>query len=157
MKATLSLPQRPNGLYLVGVLDVLALLLVLFILVPAMNQELGLMVSLPESEFRLARHDNDRLISVTVVGSAQPSVFIGRERVNLSEFSARLEEASEKGGADLVVLRIDEGVSVKVERALIEAALGLGLKVGLPGREAGSSEEDPSPLVAPIPTASPNP
>jgi biopolymer transport protein ExbD len=157
MKATLSLPQRPTGLYLVGVLDVLALLLVLFILVPAMNQELGLMVSLPESEFRLARHDHDRLISVTVVGSAHPSVFIGRERVNLDAFSARLEEASEKGGADLVVLRIDEGVSVKVERALIEAALALGLKVGLPGREAGSSEGDPSPLVAPIPTESPNP
>jgi hypothetical protein len=76
---------------------------------------------------------------VTVRAGVDPVVYIGRERVARDEFSGRLEKIAGKAGADTVLLRIDKGASVAVERGVVEEALALGLRVALTGSNPGVS------------------
>ncbi|MDP7108003.1 MAG: hypothetical protein QGH41_13035, partial [Roseibacillus sp.] len=42
MKAQISLPERPSALYLLAVLDLLAVLLIFFALIPAVAEQAGM-------------------------------------------------------------------------------------------------------------------
>ena len=142
MKVSLSLPKRPTALLMVGVLDIVVLLLVFFILVTEASQESGVMVSSAESRFRLSGYEMP--VVVTARAGVDSVVYIGRERVARDEFAGRLEEIAGQAGADTVILRIDKGASVAVERGIVEEALALGLRVALAGSNPGTEKNGAS-------------
>ena len=45
MRAQLTLPEKPSALYLLAVLDIIAVLLIFFALIPAVAEQAGVPVS----------------------------------------------------------------------------------------------------------------
>lgn len=145
MKLEVSLPERPGFLHAVPLFDLFALLLLSFILAPAMVLQSGVSVELPPSRFQLERFE-DTLIVTLGPGEPTPRIHFGRDAVTMVELAARLEQLREDGAParSLVLLKTDRGTPTGVERAVMEEIIDQGFRVALVGNTP-NGEEDATP------------
>jgi biopolymer transport protein ExbD len=133
----MSLPERPGFLHALPVLDLFALLWLLFLLAPSLLRQSGVAVELPPSEFQLERYQNSLVITLGP-GEGAPRIHLGRDPVTFGELATRLETMRGSGAtADtIILLQTDEGTPVGLERQVSEMALGKGYRLALVGSNA---------------------
>ncbi|MCU0750068.1 MAG: biopolymer transporter ExbD [Akkermansiaceae bacterium] len=141
MKLEMSLPERPGLLHAVPVLDVFALLWLLFLLGPSMLRQSGVAVELPPSRFQLERFQNTIVVTLGP-GENEPRIHFGRDAVSLEELGSRLEKLRGEGAQAnaMVLLQTDRGTPVGIEREVAELVLGKGFRLAMVG--ANSSPID---------------
>jgi len=130
----MSLPERPGLLHAVPVLNVFALLWLLFVLGPSLSRQSGIAVELPPSRFQLERFQNSLVVTLGP-GDGAPRVHLGRDLVTLPDLSAKLEQLRSEGAAAkaIVLLQTDTGTPVGIEREVSELVLGKGFRLALVG------------------------
>lgn len=130
----MSLPERPGLLHAVPVLDIFALLWLLFLLGPSLLRQSGVAVDLPPSRFQLERYQ-DTLVITIGPGEAEPRIHLGRDAVSLADLATRLEQLRAEGApaGTIVLLQTDKGTPVGVERQITELVLGRGFRMALVG------------------------
>jgi biopolymer transport protein ExbD len=134
MKLESTLPERPLFLFVVPAFNLFALLLVFFLLGPSFVSQSGVAVELPVSRFQMERQADATVVTVTA--GDPPGYWVERESVSLGQLSERLDarRGSDSAPATTVLLRVDKGVSVEVQRNVAEIALQKGLRVYLLGQ-----------------------
>jgi biopolymer transport protein ExbD len=145
VKLELTLPERPGLLHAVPILDIFALLWLLFLLTPLLTRQSGVAVELPPSRFQLERYQ-DSLVVTLGPGESAPRIHFGRDAVSLAGLAARLEKLR-AGGAPakvIVLLQTDVGTPVGTEREVTEMVLGMGFRLAL----VGANTPGPKPQVA---------
>jgi biopolymer transport protein ExbD len=134
MKLESTLPERPVFLFVVPAFNLFALLLVFFLLGPSFVSQSGVAVELPVSRFQMERQADATVVTVT---AGDPlGYWVEREPVSLGQLSERLDtrRGSDSSPATTVLLRVDKGVPVEVQRNVAEIALQKGLRVYLLGQ-----------------------
>lgn len=142
MKAELSLPERPSVLYLVAVVDVLAVLLVFFALIPVVAQQAGIVLEPAEIKSRLPTMAGK--VTLTVRSGPQPMIRLGMKKVTLEELPEALRKAKESAGIEAVVFIPDKNVNFEMLGEIGEIILDAELDVLLGGAfpvEPSSPEE----------------
>ena len=134
MKLETSLPERPGLLHAVPVLDIFALLWLLFLLGPSLLRQSGVTVELPPSRFQLERFA-DTLVITLGPGEDEPMIHLGRDAVKFPELEARLEKLRVEGAPAkaIVLLQTDAGTPVGTEREVSEMVLGKGFRLAMVG------------------------
>jgi biopolymer transport protein ExbD len=130
----MSLPERPGLLHALPVLDIFALLWLLFLLGPSLLRQSGIEVELPPSRFQLDRYE-DTLVVTLGPGEAGPRIHLGRDAVTTEELAARLDVLA-AGGAQaktITLLQTDAGTPVGVERQVTELILSKGFRLAIVG------------------------
>ncbi len=102
MKEKLSLPERPSGLFLLAVLDILVLLLIFFLLVTSAVQQAGMEVDRLVNSFRL-RAANDQRVALTVTVGPPRTLYLNRKPVRITELPAEFERLRAEEGIGEVV------------------------------------------------------
>jgi biopolymer transport protein ExbD len=146
VKLEMTLPERPGLLHAVPVLDIFALLWLLFLLAPSLSRQSGVAVELPPSRFQLDRFENSLVITLGP-GEGAPRIHMGRDSVTLSGLAERLDRLRAEGAPAkaIVLLQTDTGTPVGTERAVTELVLDKGFRLALVG--ANSSNAGPSNTV----------
>ena len=134
MKLVSTLPERPGLLHAVPILDLFALLWLLFLLGPSLLRQSGVMVELPPSRFQLDRYQ-DTLVITLGPGENGPRIHLGRDATTLEDLALRLEKLRADGAAAklMVLLQTDVGTPVGVERQVAELVLGKGFRMAMVG------------------------
>ena len=134
MKLETTLPERPGLLHALPVVNLLAVLWLVSVLVPAMVQSPGVAVELPPSSFQLERYRNHLVVTIRA-GDAGPVVYLGRDVVSLEELSGRLDDYARADGVGrtMVLLRTDGSVDVGTERRISELILGKEFRLAIAG------------------------
>lgn len=137
----MSLPERPGLLHAVPVLDIFALLWLLFLLSSSLLRQSGVMVELPPSRFQLERYQETLVITLGP-GEQAPRIHFGRDAVSFSELEKRLESLRADGATAkaMVLLQTDSGTPVGTEREISEMVLSKGFKLAMVG--ANQAEVD---------------
>lgn len=137
----MSLPERPGLLHAVPVLDVFALLWLLFLLGPSMLRQSGVAVELPPSRFQLERFQNTIVVTLGP-GENEPRIHFGRDAVSLEELGSRLEKLRGEGAQAnaIVLLQTDRGTPVGIEREVAELVLGKGFRLAMVGANSSPGE-----------------
>ena len=143
MKLESTLPERPGFLFVVPAFNLFALLLVFFLLGPSFVSQSGVAVELPVSRFQMERQADASVVTITA--GDPPGYWVEREPVSLGQLSERLDvrRGSESSPATSVLLRVDKGVPVEVQRNVAEIALQKGLRVYLLGQPESVYEPKP--------------
>jgi hypothetical protein len=138
----MSLPERPGLLHAVPVLNVFALLWLLFVLGPSLSRQSGIAVELPPSRFQLERFQNSLVVTLGP-GDGAPRVHLGRDLVTLPDLSAKLEQLRSEGAAAkaIVLLQTDTGTPVGIEREVSELVLGKGFRLALVGANSSRAQD----------------
>ena len=135
MKLEMTLPERPGFLHAVPILNIFALLLLFFLLGPALVLQSGVAVDLPPSKFQMERYQ-DALVVTLGPGEPGPRIHLGRDSVTPAELAERLDKLRADGAPakTIVLLQTDTGTPVGVEREVTELALSKGFRVALVGK-----------------------
>ncbi len=149
MKLELTLPERPGLLHAVPLMDLFALLWLLFLLAPSLLRQSGVSVEPPPSRFQLERY-RDSLVVTLGPGGTAPRIHLNREPVDLARLALRLDELRGEDAATdtIVLLQTDPGTPVGLEREITELVLAKGYRLALVGSNAAdpaSVRSDPSP------------
>lgn len=146
MKLELTLPERPGFLHALPVLDLFALLWLLFLLAPSLLRQSGVEVELPPSRFQLERYQDSVVITLRP-GENGPVIHFGREQVTREELVARLDALREAGRnrTSMVLLQSDLGTTVDAERAITEMVLEKGFRLALVGANTPPAVEPAQP------------
>lgn len=147
MKLETKLPERPGLLHAVPVLDVFALLWLLFLLGPSLLRQSGVMVELPPSRFQLERFQQTLVITLGP-GEDGPRIHLGRDAMTFDELTERFEQLRADGAPAkaMVLLQTDAGTPVGIERQVSEMVLGKGFRLALVGANIpGPSGTNPNP------------
>jgi len=147
VKLEMTLPERPGLLHAVPVLDLFALLWLLVLLAPMLQQQSGVAVDLAPSRFQLERFQ-DTLVVTLGPGDAEPRIHLGRDSVTFKDLAAQLDRLRAEGVATkiMVLLQTDTGTSVGIERRVSEMILSRGFRLALVGANAGKTQNtDPQP------------
>lgn len=150
MKLEMSLPERPGLLHAVPVLNVFALLWLLFLLGPSLSRQSGVAVELPPSKFQLERYQ-DSLVITLGPGDELPRVHFGRDSVTIEELGNRLEILRSEGAAakTIVLLQTDAGTPVGLDRRVSELVLEKGFRLALVGANTTVPEDSAEPVSPP--------
>jgi biopolymer transport protein ExbD len=142
VKLEISLPERPGLLHAVPVLNVFALLWLLFLLGPSLSRQSGVAVELPPSKFQLERYQ-DSLVVTLGPGDGSPKIHFGRDTVSMEDLAARLDILRSEGAAakTIVLLQTDVGTPVGLEREVSEMVLGKNFRLALVGANTSASKE----------------
>lgn len=149
----MSLPERPGLLHAVPVLNIFALLWLLFLLGPSLLRQSGVTVELPPSRFQLDRYQ-DTLVVTLGPGEQAPRIHFGRDAVDFQELGRRLEKLRADGAAAkaMVLLQTDSGTPVGNERQVAELVLSKGFKLAMVGaNETEIAAPDPQTPEKPAP------
>jgi biopolymer transport protein ExbD len=130
----MSLPERPGLLHALPVLDIFALLWLLFLLGPSLLRQSGIEVELPPSRFQLDRYE-DTLVVTLGPGEAGPRIHLGRDAVTAEELGNRLDGLAAAGARakTITLLQTDAGTPVGVERQVTELILSKGFRLAIVG------------------------
>lgn len=143
----MTLPERPGLLHAVPVLNIFALLWLLFLLAPSLLRQSGVAVELPPSRFQLDRYQ-DSLVVTLGNGDPEPEIHLGRDAVSLAELEERIEKLRAEGAPahTILLLRTDAATPVGVERQVTELILGSGFRLALVGSNPPrQNAADPNP------------
>jgi biopolymer transport protein ExbD len=134
VKLEMTLPERPGLLHAVPILNLFALLWLVFLLSSSLLRQSGVTVELPPSRFQLERFQDTFVITLGP-GEGEPRIHFGRDSVSFTELSARLDMLRKEGAQAkaVVLLQTDAGTPVGVEREVSEIVLGKGFRLALVG------------------------
>jgi len=143
MKLVTTLPERPGFLHVLPLFDLFGLLLVFLLLGPSFLMQAGVAVELPPSRFQMDRYAQP--VVVSLAAGPPGAIYFERRPVSMEELSVLLEKRRGEGtpGENTVLLRSDQGVSVGLEREVMELALEKTfrvVKVGNPRGFAGPAK-----------------
>lgn len=135
MKLETTLPERPGFLHALPLFDLFALMLLFFLVGPALVLQSGMLVELPPSKFQMERFE-ETLVVTLAPGEPAARIHLGRNPVTREELASRLDELSEAGyaGKAVVLLQTDAGTPVGIEREITGMILEKGFRVALVGR-----------------------
>jgi biopolymer transport protein ExbD len=144
LKLKTKLPERPGLLHAVPVLDIFALLWLLFLLGPSLLRQSGVTVELPPSRFQLERYQETLVITLGPGGNG-PRIHLGRDLMDFPQLAARMEQLRIDGAPvkAMVLLQTDEGTPVGIERQVSELVLGKGFRLALVGANVPAPAEEP--------------
>ena len=148
MKLEMTLPERPGLLHAVPVLNIFALLWLLFLLSSSFLRQSGVTVELPPSRFQLERFQNTLVVTLGP-GVSGPRIHFGRDAMSAAELSTRLDQLRGDGSQanSLVLLQTDTGTPVGIEREVTEMVLGKGFRLALVGANVpGAETTTPQPV-----------
>jgi len=134
VKAKLSLPERPSALYLLAVLDVLAVLLIFFALIPLVDQQAGAASARIEISSRVPSVDAKKKIILNVKAGAQVIYRLEGKTIELRRLREELGRIKEERGIEVVVAVTDENMKAGVMFQIEEIAVEAGLDVHFVGR-----------------------
>ncbi|MEO1837170.1 MAG: biopolymer transporter ExbD [Akkermansiaceae bacterium] len=134
MKAKLSLPERPSALYLLAVLDVLAVLLIFFALIPLVDQQAGAASARIEISSRVPSVDAKKKVILNVKAGAQVIYRLEGKTIELRRLREELGRIKEERGIEVVVAVTDENMKAGVMFQIEEIAVEAGLDVHFVGR-----------------------
>ena len=136
----MTLPERPGLLHAVPVLDIFALLWLLFLLSSSLLRQSGVTVDLPPSRFQLERFQ-DTFVVTLGLGEGGPRIHLGRDSVDLPELADRLDQLRGEGvrASSVVLLQTDVGTPVGIEREVAELILSKGFRLAM----VGANSPDP--------------
>ncbi len=142
MKLETSLPERPGFLHALPMFDIFTLLLMFFLLGPALVLQSGISVELPPSRFQMERFE-ETIVVTLAPGEPDPRIHLGRDPVTFEELGERLDALHEKEQAanSVVLLQTDAGTPVGAERAVAELVLSKGFRLALVGKSGSLPEE----------------
>jgi len=142
LKLETKLPERPGLLHAVPVLDVFALLWLLFLLGPSLLRQSGVVVELPPSRFQLERFQETLVITLGP-GEDGPRIHLGRDAMTFDELTERFESLRAEGtpAKAMVLLQTDAGTPVGIERQVSEMVLGKSFRLALVGANLPGPEE----------------
>jgi biopolymer transport protein ExbD len=145
----MSLPERPGLLHAVPVMNIFLLLWLMFILGSSLLRQSGVTVELPPSRFQLDRFQ-DTFVVTLGPGDGEPRIHFGRDSLNLSELSARLDQLRADGARAkaVMLLQTDAGTPVGTEREVAELILSKGFRLAMVG-----ANQPGNPTPPPEPTA----
>jgi biopolymer transport protein ExbD len=134
MKLETTLPERPGFLHALPMFDLFALLLLLFLLGPALVLQSGVSIELPPSQFQMERFEETLVVTIGP-GEPEPRIHLGRDPVSLVQLGKHLDLLRQEGHASraVVLLRTDAGATVGDERKVSELILGKGFRLALVG------------------------
>jgi biopolymer transport protein ExbD len=134
MKLRMTLPEQPGFLHALPLFDLFALLLLFFLLGPALVLQSGVAVELPPSKFQMERFE-ETLVITLAPGKPRPRIHLGRTPVSFESLGSQLDELREAGHASkaVVLLQSDSSIPVGEERAITEMILDKGFRVALVG------------------------
>lgn len=128
MKATISLPERPSGLFLLAVLDILVVLLIFFALIPVVAQQTGYGVQTATAGTVRPQINPSKTVVLTVRAEPRPVFRLDQEAVQLEELGSRLETLKEEKGIVTVVAILDRQLENALFVELMEIVLAAGLE-----------------------------
>lgn len=134
MKAKLSLPERPSGLYLLAVLNVFILLLIFFVLIPSVAQEAGMPLRRMEFESRLNTVPPDKRVALFGRSGPQPRFWLGRKRIEFANLATELKRLKDEKGIEVLVAVLDEDMDFGLAGQLEMVAYEVGIDLSLGGR-----------------------
>lgn len=149
MKLETNLPERPGLLHAMPVVDMFALLWLLFLLGPSLLRQSGVMVELPPSRFQLERFQETQVVTLGR-GEDGPRIHLGRDAMTFEELEMRIEQMRESGASakTLMLLQTDAGTPVGIERKVSEMVLGKGFRLALVGADTPApSGGNPNPAA----------
>ncbi len=120
MKLESSLDRRPALLHLAPVLDVMALMVVFYLLSSAFIHHSGVSIELPVSQAQLPPIQGAHVVLITA--SDPPLVLFDRQRMSLERLLERLQHKPEDGH-DAVYLKMDRRLSAGTIITVQNAAL----------------------------------
>ncbi len=126
MKLESTLDRRPALLHLAPVLDVMALMVVFFLLGSSLIHHSGVGIELPVSSSQLPPLASSHVILITA--GDPPLVLFDRGQISYAELLARLEEKPE-GSHDVVYFKMDRRLPSGTSMEVVNAALKGGFQV----------------------------
>lgn len=137
----MSLPERPGLLHAVPILNIFALLWLLFLVSSSLLRQSGITVELPPSRFQLDRYQNTLVVTLGP-GESTPRIHFGRDAVSMEELTGRFDQLRGEGAQanSLVLLQTDSGTPVGIEREVTELVLSKGFRLALVGANVLGTE-----------------
>ncbi|KAB2642467.1 MAG: hypothetical protein DVB26_02470 [Verrucomicrobia bacterium] len=141
MKLELTLPERPGFLHALPVFNLFLLLMLFFMLGPALVSQSGVMVDLPPSKFQMERF-RETLVVTLSPGHGGPRIHLQRHPVTLDELAAQLDGLRAEGVASkaVILLQTDAATPVGEERAVAELIVGKGFHLAMVGQAAAKPQ-----------------
>ena len=135
MKLEMTLPERPGFLHALPAFNLFLLLMLFFMLGPALVSQSGVMVDMPPSKFQMERF-RDTLVVTLSPGEGGPRIHLQRHPVTLEELAQRLDSLRAEGVAakSVILLQTDAAPPVGDERAVAELIVGKGFRLAMVGK-----------------------
>ncbi len=134
MRAQLSLPERPSGLYLLAVLNVFILLLTFFVLIPSVAQEAGMPLRRVEFGSRMNTVSPEKRVALFGRNGQRPRFWLGRKRIESVDLVGELKRLKEEKGIEVLVAVLDEDMDFGLAGELEKVAYEVGMDLSLGGR-----------------------
>lgn len=138
MKLESTLDRRPGLLHLVPLLDVMALMVIFYLLGTTFIHQSGVAVKLPVSSSQIPPLASAHV--VLVAGDpTTPQIFFDRRQLGLAELQTRLMQGPKDGGPTTVILKADRRIPSGTLIDITNAAQVAGFQVML-ATELNSSD-----------------
>ena len=131
MNRKLSLPERPSALFLLAVVDVIAVLLIFFTLVPVVAQQAGFRADFSNIPSRVPPYDITKATYIYMTPGTPPGIKIGFETVRMEELEEVLTKQAE-GEMEWAMITADEHIHLQdaLDVGFIAARAGLNVMYG---------------------------
>ena len=134
MKAQITLPEKPSPLYLVAVLDIIAVLLIFFALIPAVADQAGVPLNKMKFSSRMDTIAPEKRVSLFGRSGTPPRFHLGRKKILLENLADELMLLKGSRGIEVMVTVLDEDMKFSVLSDLESIADEVGIEVILGGR-----------------------
>jgi biopolymer transport protein ExbD len=145
LKLETTLPERPGLLHALPMIDIIALLWLLYLLSPSLLRQSGVTVELPPSRFQLERFQ-EKLVITLGAGVEGPRIHLGRNLMDYEKLTERMDQLRAEGAPSkvMVLLQTDAGTPVGLERQVSEMVLGMGFRLALVGANVSTPSVETS-------------
>ena len=134
MRAQLTLPERPSALYLLAVLDIIAVLLIFFALVPAVADQAGVPLNKMKFSSRMDTIAPEKRVSLFGRSGSPPRFHLGRKKIDFEDLADELMRLKETRGIEVLVAVLDQNMKFGLLSELEILADEVGVEVILGGR-----------------------
>ena len=134
MRAQLTLPEKPSALYLLAVLDIIAVLLIFFALVPAVADQAGVPLNKMKFSSRMDTIAPEKRVSLFGRAGSPPRFHLGRKKIDFEDLADELMRLKETRGIEVLVAVLDQNMKFGLLSELEILADEVGVEVILGGR-----------------------
>ena len=134
MRAQLTLPERPSALYLLAVLDIIAVLLIFFALVPAVADQAGVPLNKMKFSSRMDTIAPEKRVSLFGRAGSPPRFHLGRKKIDFEDLTDELMRLKETRGIEVLVAVLDQNMKFGLLSELEIIADEVDVEVILGGR-----------------------
>ncbi|MDG2487950.1 MAG: hypothetical protein P8M65_09595 [Roseibacillus sp.] len=134
MRAQLTLPERPSALYLLAVLDIIAVLLIFLALVPAVADQAGVPLNKMKFSSRMDTIAPEKRVSLFGRAGFPPRFHLGRKKIKFEDLTDELIRLKEARGIEVMVAVLDQNMKFGLLSELEMVADEVGVEVILGGR-----------------------